>query len=173
MSIPHSYVHCRGCDFKGVMQPRSITLQYVLPDGSVVESHRVLVWCTSCENITNAEIRFDAVRIQAEIDSLTGQKGGFFRRLLDGGKEEIGNRKRLHLLQNDLWLAEIRQSEPRCLSCEETTLVPLNFDTSGSSSIVHSCGHKLFKVSEDFDAPRFSFSYKPVTIRLDPEGRRL
>ena len=63
------YVGCHGCDFEGVMQRRPITLEYVLPSGATVQGFRLFAWCSSCENVTEAEEVFDAALIQTEIDS--------------------------------------------------------------------------------------------------------
>lgn len=168
MSMPNGYVRCHGCDFMGVMQRRPIKLEYILPGGIVVEGYREFAWCTTCEDVTEAEVAFDAALIQAEIDSLKRQRVGFIGRLFGGGKaEDI----QLQRLQGKLQLAQIRQSGPRCLICGETTVVPLDFDASGTSSLVHSCGRHLFQVPQDPEAPRFSF--RPTVIRLDPEGLQL
>ena len=171
MSVPNGYVRCHGCDFMGVMQRRPITLEYILPGGTVVEGYRVFAWCTSCEDITEAEAAFDAVSIQAEIDSLRRQRVGFISRLFGGGKAGDVQRQRLQRLQERLHLAQVRQSGPRCLICGKETVVPLGFDASGTSSFVHSCGRHLFQVPQDPEAPRFSF--RPTVIRLDPEGLKL
>jgi hypothetical protein len=162
------YVRCHGCDFEGVMQRRPITLEYVLPSGAVVQGYRVFAWCSSCENVTDAEGAFDATSIQTEIDSLNQQKVGFLGRLFGGGKAEDAELKLLH---EKLQLARLRQSEPRCLRCGEPTIVQLTFDESGTSSVVHTCGRRLFAVPEDSDAPRFM--YKPEVIRLNPDGRKI
>lgn len=168
MSMPSGYVRCHGCDFEGVMQRRPITLEYVLPSGAVVQGYRVFAWCSSCENVTDAEGAFDATSIQTEINSLNRQKVGFLGRLFGRGKAEDAELKLLH---EKLQLAHLRQSEPRCLRCGEPTIVHLTFDESGTSSVVHTCGRRLFAVPEDPDAPRFM--YKPEVIRLNPEGRKI
>lgn len=168
MSMSNGYVRCHGCDFEGVMQRRSITLEYELPSGAVVKGYRVFAWCYSCEDVTDAEAAFDATSIQTKIDSLNQQKVGFLGRLFGGGKAEDTELKILH---EKLQLAHLRQSEPRCLRCGEPTIVCLTFDESGTSSVVHTCGSRLFEVPKDPDAPRFM--YKPEVIRLDPEGRKI
>lgn len=76
MSIPNDYVHCHGCDFKGVIIRRPITLEYVLPCRTVVQGYRVSAWCSTCDNITDAEDAFDAASIQSEIDSLRRKQAG-------------------------------------------------------------------------------------------------
>lgn len=162
------YVRCHGCDFEGVMQRRPITLEYVLPSGATVQGFRLFAWCSSCENVTEAEEVFDAALIQTEIDSFNRQKVGFFGRLLGGGKAEDVE---LKALQGRLQLAQVRHSKPRCLRCGKPTVAPLTFDERGTSNIVHTCGHQLFVVPEDPDAPRFMF--RPEVIRLDPEGRKI
>lgn len=167
MSMPSGYVRCHGCDFEGVMQRRPITLEYALPSGAVVQGYRVFVWCSSCNNVTEAEESFDADAIQAEIDSCKRQQVGFFGRLFGNGQAEDVELKRL---QGRLKLAQLRQSGARCLKCGGTTIIPLAFDDSGTSNVVHTCGHRLFLVPEDPDAPRFMF--RPEVIRLDPEGRK-
>lgn len=168
MSLPVGYVRCHGCDFEGVMHRGPITLEYVLPSGAVVQGYRVFAWCSSCENVTEAEKAFDAASIQTEIDSLNRQKVGFFSRLFGGGKAEYVELKRL---KERLQLAQLRRSEPRCLRCGEPTAVPLTFDEDGTSRVVHTCGRRLFLAPLDLDAPRFM--YRPQVIRLDPEGRKI
>jgi hypothetical protein len=168
MSISSGYVRCHGCDYEGIMQRRPITLEYVLPSGAVVQGYRVFVWCSSCENVTEAEDAFDAALIQTEIDSRRRHQVGVFGRLFGGGKVEDVELKHL---QDRLQLAQLRRSGSRCLRCGESTVVPLTFDESGTSNIVHTCGRRLFAVPEDPDAPRFMF--RPEVIRLDPEGRKV
>ena len=168
MSMSSGYVRCHGCDFEGVMQRRPITIEYVLPSGAIVQGYRIFAWCSSCENVTEAEEEFDTTSIQTEIDSLNQQKVGFFGRLFGGGKAEDAELKQLH---EKLHLANLRQSEPRCLRCGNSTLVDLAFDESGTSSVIHTCGRRLFAVPEDPDAPRFM--YKPEVIRLNPEGQKI
>lgn len=168
MSMSIRYVRCYGCDFEGCMQRRPISLEYVLSSGAVVQGYRVFAWCSSCEDITEAEAIFDAASIQAEIDSLNRQKIGFFGRIFGGGKAEDLELKRL---KEKLQLAQHRQSKPRCLKCGEPTAVSLTFDKSGTSNVIHTCGHRLFMVPEDPDTPRFMF--RPEVIRLDSEGRKI
>ena len=168
MSMPTGYVRCHGCDFEGIMQRRPVTLEYVLPSGAIVQGYRVFAWCSSCENVTEAEEAFDAGSIQTEIDALNRQRVGFFGRLFGGGKAEDFE---LKCLNEKLQLAQLRRSQPRCLRCGEPTVVPLTFDESGTSSVVHRCGRRLFVVPDDPDAPRFMF--RPEVIRLDLEGRKI
>lgn len=168
MSISSGYVLCHGCDFKGIMQRRPITLEYVLPSGAILQGNRVFAWCTSCENVTDAEEAFDANSIQTEIDYLNQQKIGFFGRLFGVGKTDDAELKHLNV---KLQLANLRQSDPRCLRCGNPTVVHMTFDESGTCSIVHKCGSRLFAVPEDINAPRFMF--RPEVIRLDPEGRKV
>jgi hypothetical protein len=140
----------------------------VLSSGAVVQAHRVFAWCSSCENVTDAEEAFDVPSIQTDIDILNRQKVGFLKRLLGGVKAE---NVELNRLKKMLELGQHRQSEPRCLKCGEPTVVPLIFDESGTSNIVHTCGRRLFIAPEDPDAPRYMF--RPEVIRLDPEGRKI
>lgn len=168
MSMPMGYVRCHGCDFEGLMQRHPITLEYVLPTGAVVQGYREVAWCYSCEDVTDAEAAFDAASIQNEIDSFKRRKVSFFGRIFGGGKAEDVELKRL---TERLQLAQLRQSAPRCLNCGEPTVVPLAFDESGTSNVVHTCGRRLFVVPEDPDAPRFMF--RPEVVRLDSEGRKI
>jgi hypothetical protein len=142
-------------------------LEYVLPSGAVVMGYRVFAWCSSCENVTEAEEVFDTALIQTEIGLLRRQHVGFFGRLLGSERAEDIELKRL---QERLQLAELRRSRPRCLRCGEPTAVPLTFDECGTSSLVHTCGSRLFAAPEDPDAPRLMF--RPEVIRLDSEGRK-
>lgn len=168
MSMSNSYVRCHGCDFESVLQRRPITLEYILPNGAIVEGYRVFAWCSSCKNVTDAEEAFDASAIATEIDSLTQQQAGFFNRIFGISKEDGVE---LKSLQEKLQLAKLRQSEPRCLKCGNPTVTPLAFDESGTSNIIHTCGRRLYLVPKDPDSTRFMF--KPVVIRLDSEGRKI
>ena len=163
-----NYVNCHGCNFEGIMQPRPITLEYVLPSGAIVQGFRLFAWCSSCGDVTEAEEAFDSALIQTEIDSLSRQKVGILSRLLGGGKAEDIELKRL---QASLQLAQLRKSKPRCLRCGLPTAMPLTFDESGTSNVVHTCGRRLFLVPEDPDDLRFM--YMPEVIRLDLEGRKI
>lgn len=64
MSMSNIWVRCFGCDFEGVIQRRPITLEYVLPNGTIIEGYRVNAWCSSCNSITNAEEELDVASIQ-------------------------------------------------------------------------------------------------------------
>ena len=175
MSMSARYVKCRGCDFEGLIQPRLIALEYYLPSGQIVEGNRRFAWCWTCENIVEAEEPLDPVAIQAEIDGVEPKStsiGGLFVRVVDralgGGKQE---RIELERLNAKLGLAKLRKSPPRCLTCSEPTVESLEFDRNAASTLVHSCGHRLFAVPEDPDTPRFH--YRKEVISLDQEGRRI
>lgn len=169
MSMPSGYVRCHGCNFEGIMQRRPIAVEYVLPGGEVVRGYRRFAWCSSCENVTEAEEALDTASIRVEIDSLRPKQVGFFTRIFGGG--DVSEPRELEHLQAKLRLAQLRKSCPRCLKCGGVDIVPLAFDAGGTSNVTHTCGRCLFAVPDDPDAPRFTF--KPEVIRVDPEGRRL
>lgn len=60
MSMPNGYVRCHGCNFKSVIKRRPITLEYLLPSGVVVQGYPILAWCSSCQNVIEAESALDA-----------------------------------------------------------------------------------------------------------------
>lgn len=172
MSAAVDYIRCRGCCFEAAMCHGSVVLQYHLPDHDVVEGYRRFAWCTSCQNITEAEEAFDPARIQADIDAVVARRPGFLVRLIDrafGGGD--ADRCELEALSAKLKLARVRTSAPRCLRCAAATVETLTFDDHGVSNIVHLCGARLFAVSADPNALRFSFT--PEVIALDSEGRRI
>lgn len=175
MSMSAGYVRCHGCDFEGIVQPRPVTLEYHLPSGQTVEGYRRFAWCWTCENIVGAEEPLDPAAIQAEIDGVKPKStsiGGLFVRAVDralgGGKQE---RIELERLNAKLGLAKLRKSPPRCLTCGEPTVELLEFDRNGTSTLVHTCGRRLFSVPDDPDAPRFHYGNE--VISLDHEGRRI
>lgn len=168
MSIPNGIVRCHGCSFEGVMQLRPIKLEYMLPSGETVHRYRRFAWCSKCCCITNAETPIDAGLIRSKIADIEQRNSSIFKRILGPTEQDAAELKALHA---QLRLAQARRSPPRCLQCGEPTVVPLEFDSNGTSNITHSCGRRLFLVPEDPDAPRFM--YRPEVIRLDIEGRRL
>lgn len=169
MSLPNAEVRCQGCDYQGYIVRRPITLEYVLPDGEVVQSYRDIAWSSSCEGITNAEQAIDIESIRARLHSLPPKRVGFLARLLGiGGDPDADERRRL---EAKLRLAQLRRSPPRCLHCGRTTVVPLRFDHNGISDTVHTCGSHFFVLPQDSDAPRFM--YRPEVILLTPDGERL
>ena len=176
MSLPIGCVRCHGCEFEGWLQRRSVTLRYQLSDANYVDSHRVSGWCDHCQGIRDIEAPLDAAAIRAEIERHQPQRvglGGLFKkaisRVLGGATDNTG--AVLTRLRQLLQIAEIRKSPPRCLTCGKASTTQLNFDASGTSSnYAHTCGSHLYLVSENPDAPRFSF--RPEIIFLDSEGNR-
>lgn len=168
MSLPLGIVHCKGCNFEGVLARRSITLEYTLPSGDKVESHRVFAWCSTCEKITHAEAKLDAADLKSRIRQIERRPMGYAARLLGLGASEVAELKELRGL---LELATLRQSEPRCLSCGHATTQQIFFGESGLSNITHTCGGRLVLEPEDGTAPRFFI--RPEVIRLDVEGVRI
>lgn len=168
MSVPNLYVRCHGCNFVSIIELRSTTLEYILPSGLIVQGYCVDAWCSSCEDVTSAEEAFNTALIQTEIDSLNRQKVDTLDHTLSNEKV---NKDELQLLRDRLQLAKLRSSEPNCLSCGNPTVVPLDFDENRTSSIVHTCGSRLFLVPENPDA--LQIFWNSEVIRLDPEGRKI
>ncbi len=168
MSVPNLYVRCHGCNFVGIIELSSTTLEYILPGGSIVKGYCVDAWCTSCEDVTVAEEAFNSSLIQTEIDTLNRQKVDTLAHTLRNGKIDEDE---LQLLRDRLQLAKLRSSEPNCLRCGNPTVVPLDFDVNRTSSIVHTCGSRLFLVPENPDA--LQIFWNSEVIRLDPEGRKI
>ena len=168
MSMPGGYVRCHGCSFEGLMQHRPVTLEYRLPSGETIKGYRRFAWCTTCLNVTEAEEAIDAVPIRSQITAIQQRNRGIAKRLFGPSEQDSAELKSLNA---KLRLAQVRRSPPRCLRCEEPTVMPLQFDSNSTSNVTHSCGRRLFLVPEDPDAPRFMF--RPEVIRLDAEGLRL
>jgi hypothetical protein len=166
MSMPNGYVRCHGCTFEGVMQRRPVTLEYVLPSGELVEGYRTFAWCSTCCNITDAEEAMDETSIRNEIAAIELRNRGLAKRIFGRSANDVAE---LNALRAKLRLAVARRSPPRCLRCGQPTVLSLEFDSSGTSNVTHSCGRRLFLVPEDPDATRFMF--RPQVIRLDTEGR--
>lgn len=168
MSMPNGYVRCHGCTFEGIKRHRPITLEYRLPSGETVEGYRCFAWCSTCNNITEAEEVIESGSIQAEIKRIEQRNRGIAKRLFGFSREDLAE---LKYLQAKLRLAQARHSPARCLRCGEFAVTPLKFDSNGTSNITHSCGRPLFLVPDEPDAPRFMF--RPEVIRLDADGRRI
>lgn len=175
MSLQARHIQCHGCDFQGIIQPRPITLRYILPDENIVERHRAFGWCSACSLIRDVEAPLDAneIRKELEIQSLKQVPASRLKSAIDRilGINPHEDQVELQQLEKLLRLAEIRRSPPRCLTCGETTVTHLHFDNEGTSSFTHSCGSRLFQVSADPDTPRFS--YRPEVILLNIEGQRI
>lgn len=174
MSAPAGQIRCHGCDFEGVLQRRSVTLRYMLADGSSVDGHREFGWCRRCNGIRDIEQQFAVPQLQSELHAISSRRPrGFFgaidRALGGNSNDDDAEVQRLNGL---LRVAKVRKSSPRCLACGSDGTVPLQFDDSGNCvSLRHSCGGTLYRLPPDPNAPRFS--YKPETIPLDVEGNRL
>lgn len=177
MYLPSSNVRCHGCNYQGIMQPRSVKLRYTLPSGDTVDSHRVFGWCETCDGIRDIEGKLDADGIRRDISERrmkTTALGGIFKRAVNrvlGGRTD-DMQAELHHLECLLRLAQLRCSPPRCLTCGGTLVTQLKFDDEGiSSNYLHTCGGRLYRVPLDPDAPRFS--YHPEIVLLDIEGWRM
>ena len=124
MSLPGSRIRCHGCKFEGVMQHRSVTLRYALPDGQTVDAGRTFGWCNKCDGIRDTESSLNSEVIRQEINAQESRQNaiaGFFRNAIDrafGGKPS-DDQSQLRELSKLLRLAELRRSPPRCLVCGE------------------------------------------------------
>lgn len=174
MSVPVGQIRCHGCDFEGVLQHRSVTLRYMLADGSSVDGYREFGWCKRCNGIRDIEQQFAVPQLQSELHSRNSRRprglfGAIYRAL--GGNSNDDDAEVQHL-NGLLRVAKIRKSNPRCLTCGSDGTVPLQFDDSGNCvSLRHSCGGTLYRLPSDPNAPYFS--YAPEIIPLDVEGNRL
>lgn len=174
MSVPSGQIRCHGCDFQGVLQHRSVTLRYSLPDGTTIDGHREFGWCKRCNGIRDIEQRLDVRSLQSAALSAGARRprgifGAIDRALGGGSRGDDSEQRRIDGL---LKLAKIRSAGPRCLTCGSEGVVSLDFDSSGNCvSARHSCGGTLYRLPTDPNAPRFS--YRPEVIPLDVEGNRL
>jgi hypothetical protein len=78
--------------------------------------------------------------------------------------KNLQDKNELQDLRSGLKIAKSRNNSPRCLSCGESGAESLNDHT-------HICGGSLIEVDASSDEP--IFSYAPITIYLDYEGRNI
>lgn len=178
MSLSNGQIRCHGCEYKGVLLYRPITLRYRLPGGETIDNHRTFGWCETCAGIRDVEIPLNASAIRLQIsEKCPAQRESFSGRFMKAVGSALGRNpsedqvelKRLNAL---LRLAVLRRSPPRCLTCGGTSVENLSFYEAGrSSNYVHSCGSRLYQAPTDVDAPRFF--YRAETVLLDAEGLRL
>ena len=150
MSTHATQIRCRGCDFKGVILHREITLRYHLPSGNIVSGYRTCGWCYSCETNRDIERPFDVGEIIDKIQQLQQQKPrGLFTYIFgSGSKQRESNPEATKNLQDELYLARKRKSPPHCLNCGSDKTLPLEFGSNGLSlSFIHYCGERLQRCS--------------------------
>ena len=122
-------------------------------------------------------VRVNGEKIRIELEELQKQARSpalliskVFGSLLGGRANEL--KEEITGLENQLRLLKSRRSKPRCLMCGGEDTKSLSFDERGlSSEFVHECGGHLKLEPTDPDGIRFS--YRPETIFLDHEGRRI
>jgi hypothetical protein len=167
-------IRCRGCDFKGVISYREITLRYHFPSGNTVTSYRDRGWCHSCETNRDIERPLDLGEIEDKIQEFQQQKPrGLFASIFGlGSQKRESDLEVAKNLQAVLHLAKNRKSPPRCLNCGSDRTLPLEFGSNGLSlSFIHYCGERLFTLPPDENAPRIS--RRPLELDLDSEGNLL
>lgn len=169
-------VSCTGCDFRGYLQYRPITLIYRFNDGAEVQSHGSMGWCDDCNNIRDIESTVDQksllirlAALQAEVGSWSFLIGNAFGKLMGGtdqAKQEIVE------IQGQLRLAQNQGNRTRCLTCGGEHTHPIAFNRQGVwQDFKHGCGEHLKLDPFDPEAPRFS--YRSETIYLDQDGLRI
>lgn len=174
MSVDGYNVKCTGCRYDGAIGHSPVRLEYVMPGGEAVCGYRVFAWCHRCQDIVDAEELLDPGSIRAQLSAYSRTKRGVMYKLrtkIFGEKDD--DAEKIKELQGKLWLSSLRKSGPRCLNCGETTIVPLLFDSSGVSNILHACGGRLYKVPEHDDPSESGFSYGLRVIKLDTNGKRI
>ena len=174
MSTHATDIRCRGCDFKGVISYRGITLRYHFPSGNTVTGYCNRGWCHSCETIREIERPLDVSEIEEKIQELQQQKPrGLFAYIFgNGSQQRESDLEATKNLQAVLYLAKNRKSPPRCINCGIDRTSPLEFGSNGLSlSFIHYCGERLYTLPNDENAPRIS--RRPLELDLDPEGNLL
>jgi hypothetical protein len=170
------HVRCHGCDYRGVLARRAISIEYHLEDDSILQTARSIGWCDLCNAVCDIEPEFDVEALQSQLDRLVSERrriGAHVQIAMDrflGRTSDLEGR--FSEVRRHLALARERRSPPRCLACESSSVAEIRFDEQGTSSdFVHTCGSHLYLVPEDPDAPRFF--YRPEVVALDSDGRRL
>lgn len=175
MALDGYNIGCTGCTYSGAVEHSPVRIDYMLPRGVVIHAYRTFAWCFTCEDVVDAEKPLEKDQIEAQVKLYNSFTSGLLYRvcakLFGRGKATA---ERLAELEDRLTLAELRESGPRCLSCGETTIVPLRFEKSGISNILHKCGGRLYKAdkSDDLGAVDDVF-YALHVIRLDHDGRKI
>ena len=174
VSTQATYIRCRGCDFKGVISYRGITLRYHFPSGNIVTGYCNSGWCHSCETNRDIERPLDLGEIEDKIQEVQQQKPrGLFAKIFGLGSQQTERDLEVTKnLQAVLYLAKNRKSPPRCLKCGSDCTLPLEFGSNGISlSFIHYCGERLHTLPIDENEPRIS--RRPLELDLDPEGNLL
>ena len=178
MSLPDGRLSCTACDYRGLLVFRRITLAYHFADGTVVNGHREMRWCSDCRNARDVEGAQPAIEpLQTELDALnaTFASPGYWikrwvYRLTGQGADAL--QARADELRGQIRLAETRGDECRCLTCASARTLPFKFDDNGvCSGFQHECGGRLRLEPVDTDAPRFNYGRE--TIHLDEAGKRI
>ena len=178
MSMPDGRLSCTACDYRGLLIFRRITLAYHFADGTTVNGHREMRWCSDCRNPRDAEGAQPAIEpLQTELDALKASSATpryrvkrWFARLFGLGADDL--QKRADELRGQIRLAQTRGNECRCLTCGSARTLPFKFDDDGvCSGFQHACGGRLRLEPVDMDAPRFNYGRE--TIHLDEAGKRI
>ena len=178
MFMPDSRVSCAACDYRGYMVFRRIALAYHFADGTTVNGHREMRWCTDCHSPRDVEGNQPAIEpLKTELDALnaTFATPGYLikrwcYRLLGQGADT--QQVRADELRGHIRLAETRGDECRCLICGSARTLPFKLDDNGvCSGFQHECGGRLRLEPIYMDAPRFNYGRE--TIHLDEAGQRI
>jgi hypothetical protein len=164
-------IRCSGCDFISRLVHRPVTLTYELLNGEKFKTGREFCWCSICGGIRDSEPNFSPylnmdrhiADLQKKTEKLRVRASNFIDKLL-GGSAICEDESVLHALLLGRKIARARSSEPRCLSCGETSIQGLN-------EYIHTCGGHLIREAPPDSHPRLN--YAPETISLDYEGRKL
>ncbi len=69
--MPDGRLSCTACDYRGFMVFRRIALAYHFADGTTVNGHREMRWCSECRNPRDVEGAQPAIGpLQVELDAL-------------------------------------------------------------------------------------------------------
>jgi hypothetical protein len=178
MSTTPRKISCTGCDFEGYLRYRPLKLVYHFDDGTEVRSHRAFGWCFTCDCVQDLEGKLTALsELESEltgIQATQGRAGHRFKNWLSGltGQRDDELAERAQELAEQIKLGKRRGDRCRCLRCGSAETQVCDFDDMGVwQGFVHHCGGQLALEPTDPDAPRLSF--RPETIHLDEDGRRL
>ncbi|PJI96436.1 hypothetical protein CLU85_1182 [Acidovorax sp. 69] len=178
MSMPDGPLSCTDCDYRGFLVFRRITLAYHFADGTTVNGHREMRWCSDCRNPRDVEgAQPEIESLQTELDALNATfstTGYRTKRWVSRifGQRACALQTRANELRGQIRLAQTRGTECRCLTCSSVHTLPFNFDDDGvCRGFQHECGGRLLLGPPDMDAPRFNYGRE--TIHLDETGKRI
>lgn len=178
MSMPNGPLSCTACDYRGFLVFRRVALAYHFADGTTVNAHREMRWCSDCKNVRDTEgTQPEIAPLQTELDALNATfstSGHRFKRWASGilGQRACTLQTRADELRGQIRLAQTRGDECRCLTCGSADTLPFKFDGDGvCSGFQHGCDGHLRLEPPEMDAPRFNYGRE--TIHLDEAGKRI